>query len=656
MPTGMVIDVIRTLVSDADPEPDGKLVTRFAESHDPAAFAELVRRHGPAVFGVCRRVLGHAQDAEDAFQAVWLVLARRAADVRPPGAVGPWLYGVAVRTATRARALAMKRRQRQLAAAKPEAFEDAPTAADLGPVLDEELARLPERYRRAVVACDLNGRSRSQAARELGWPEGTVAARVAKGRELLAARLRRRGVTLSSEALAVVLSSAARAELPPSLASNAVAAALEFASGAASASVPPVSIVLAEGVMRAMSASRWKLPAVVLMVAGLAAGGAVLAASAGPPEKPRDPDPVQPPVVAKAAPVPAEKRPTVLRDHGDLVFSVAFAPDGKRFATGGAGGLVIAWDAAGPKKVWEARLAAPGATAVAYSPDGEFVAATHTDGVFLLNAATGQTVHKIEERGSAPHAVAFSPETAGVRGVRFRKLAFGNGRTYFVKQWTDKPGTDSGTIQFSGSPEFLACNSRLTAPLAFAPDGQRLLVTRHENVDGKYPVWMWSAGSGVPNKLLSAHTRPVSAVAWARDGARIVTASVDGDLIAWDAESAERKWREKAADQFMSAVAISPDGELVAAAGQRVDKTGRPVSEVRLFAADTGRAVGTVGGFPDGGEITAVAFSPDGTTLVVTSGGLNVPHDMTAEERKRRGEVRVWNLAEAVKSPGRRGG
>src|SRR5262245_12351158 len=155
MPTDMVIDAIRSLAADAEREPDGELVTRFAETRDADAFSELVRRHGPTVFGVCRRVLGHAQDAEDAFQAVWLVLARRAGDILPPGAVGPWLYGVAVRTATKARTLAMKRRHRQLAAARPEAVEDAPVRSDLGPVLDEELAALPERYRRAVVACDL---------------------------------------------------------------------------------------------------------------------------------------------------------------------------------------------------------------------------------------------------------------------------------------------------------------------------------------------------------------------------------------------------------------------------------------------------------------------------------------------------------------------
>ena len=353
MPTGMVIDVIRSLASDPDREPDGELVRRFAEARDPAAFAELVRRHGPTVFGVCRRILGHAQDAEDAFQAVWLVLARRAADVRPPGAVGPWLYGVAVRTATKARALAMKRRHRQLAAARPEAVEDAPAAADLGPVLDEELARLPERFRRAVVACDLNGRSRSQAARDLGWPEGTVAARVAKGRELLAARLRRRGVTLSSAALAAVLASAAQAELPPTLAANAVAAALEFASGAASASVPPVSITLAEGVMRGMIAGKFTLWAVGVLTAVALAGGAVLTAYPGTSASPDErPVPGATPGQAKRG-GDARKDAKVLDLPGWLAGSVAYSPNGKQLAVGGSGGRVKVYDTANYRELWE---------------------------------------------------------------------------------------------------------------------------------------------------------------------------------------------------------------------------------------------------------------------------------------------------------------
>jgi RNA polymerase sigma factor (sigma-70 family) len=660
MPTGMVIDVLRSLASGPDREPDGELVARFAQSRDPAAFAELVRRHGPTVFGVCRRVLGHAQDAEDAFQAVWLVLARRAADVRPPGAVGPWLYGVAVRTATKARALAMTRRHRQLAAARPEAVEDAPAAADLGPVLDEELAKLPERYRRAVVACDLNGRSRSQAARDLGWPEGTVAARVAKGRELLAARLRRRGVTLSSAALAAALASAARADLPPALAANAVAAALEFAAGAASAAVPPVSITLAEGVMRAMSMSRWKLPAVVLMTAGLAAGGAVLAATAGPPEKPRDPDPVRPPAVAKAAPVPAEKGPTVLKEHGDLVYSVAVHPLGKTIASGGADGRVIVRDAASLKKLWTAKLANPGVTAVAYSADGGLIAATHKDGVTLLDAATGKAVREIEEKGSDPHAVAFTPTTDAVQGVRLHKLVFANGRTTFVQSWAE--GAAPGTVRFEAGPGFQGGDGRPGAPLAFSPDGQRVLMTRHGREGGKFSVWAWSAGSGVPNALLSAHTAPVYAAAWSTDGKRVATAGADGRVIVWDVKEGDTKDGltftearrfEMPEGTVIYSLAFSPDGKTLAAggyrAGERREAGDKPVMEVthQVWRWDlaANKPLAALRGLPDE-AVCSLVFSPDGKMLIAATGNPFHPRHPsdTQEERARRGGVHVWRL------------
>jgi RNA polymerase sigma factor (sigma-70 family) len=645
MPTGMVIDVLRSLASDPDREPDGELVTRFAQSRDPAAFAELVRRHGPTIFGVCRRVLGHAQDAEDAFQAVWLVLARRAADVRPPGAVGPWLYGVAVRTATKARALAMKRRHRQLAAAKPEAVEDAPAAADLGPVLDEELARLPERYRRAVVACDLNGRSRSQAARDLGWPEGTVAARVAKGRELLAARLRRRGVTLSSAALAAVLASAARADLPPALAANAVAAALEFAAGSASASVPPVSVVLAEGVMRAMSASRWKLPAVVLMTAGLAAGGAVLAATAGPPATPRDPDPVRPTAVAKAAPVPTGptwREQKVLDHPGWLVGSVAYSPDGKTLVVGGTGGKVAAYDAAELRRRWDADVGGD-FTAVAVAPDGKSVAATFTDGVRFLDAASGKVGDTLEEKGSNPRVVAFFPEQpVGDTGLTAKKVIFGNLHQYFVKTWIQWPNVSGSGLTYM--PAEKAPPDPHAVPLAVDPAGKRAVTNGPIDRDtGKSVFWAWSAGSGEANHVFGGHTAPVLAAAWSKDGKTIVSGDARGTVIVWDAETFQEKGRTALSGR-VAAVAVSTDGTWAAAAvageaqvfWQNV-YVWRPTA---LRATDFPTKLSYHGGGGPFEGTAGLAFAPDGKTLAAAFCNVD---DLT-KLGVLVGKVRVWEL------------
>src|SRR5262245_56233695 len=180
----------RAAARESDGATDGELLEQFLAARDGAAFEVLVRRHGPMVLGVCRRVLGNEHDAEDAFQATFLVLARRGDAVRPASKVGSWLYGVAYRTALEARRMAARRRRKE-ACAVPRS-EAAPDAADdLRPVLDRELSGLPDRYRAPLVLCDLEGSTRKEAARRLGWAEGTVSSRLSRGRQLLARRLRR---------------------------------------------------------------------------------------------------------------------------------------------------------------------------------------------------------------------------------------------------------------------------------------------------------------------------------------------------------------------------------------------------------------------------------------------------------------------------------
>src|SRR5438045_3419938 len=154
MPTARAADLAAVLRRAAQPDAgptDGQLLTRFVAGRDEAAFTALVRRHGPMVWGVCRRALGH-HDAEDAFQATFLVLARRAASVHPPGAVANWLFGVARRTTLKARAGSARRAAREtLAARVPDLITGAGASDDLRPVLDRELGRLPARYRLAIV-------------------------------------------------------------------------------------------------------------------------------------------------------------------------------------------------------------------------------------------------------------------------------------------------------------------------------------------------------------------------------------------------------------------------------------------------------------------------------------------------------------------------
>ncbi|HKI38152.1 MAG TPA: sigma-70 family RNA polymerase sigma factor [Gemmataceae bacterium] len=176
--------------------PDAELLRRFAADRGEEAFALLVKRHGPLVLSVCRRVLGTDQDAEDAFQATFLVLARKAATIRDPGLLGNWLYGVASRIARKARASQRKRQDREKLVRTLPSPQVPPAGAgdDLGSVLDEELRRLPEKYRAAVGLCYLEGKTNAEAASLLRWPTGTLKGRLARARDLLRGRLVRRGL------------------------------------------------------------------------------------------------------------------------------------------------------------------------------------------------------------------------------------------------------------------------------------------------------------------------------------------------------------------------------------------------------------------------------------------------------------------------------
>jgi RNA polymerase sigma-70 factor (ECF subfamily) len=269
-----VVQFLRRAVTPTGSEEDGELLRRFITAGEEAAFAGLVRRHGAMVFGVCRRLLNDIHDAEDAFQATFLVLARRAASIRKPDAVASWLYGVAYRVARRAR---MARRTCPLTdAVEPISSADPVAEAswrELRPVIDEELNRLPEKYRAPLVLCYLEGRTNEEAARLLGWTKGTVSGRLARARDLLRPRLARRGLALPVGGVAAVLAHAEGA--PAALLETTVKTAL-----AGSASVP--ATVLAEGVMRAMFVKKMTTLAAVVLTLGLAGAGIGLLRQPGP--------------------------------------------------------------------------------------------------------------------------------------------------------------------------------------------------------------------------------------------------------------------------------------------------------------------------------------------------------------------------------------
>jgi RNA polymerase sigma factor (sigma-70 family) len=275
---------------------DGQLLGRFVATRDELSFAAIVRRHGPMVFGVCRRILHDFHDAEDAFQATFLVLARKAPAVVVGESLACWLYGVAYRTALEAQAMSARRRTHEkLVSTLPHPAVMPAEAKDWRPLLDRELNLLPEKYRAAIVLCDLEGRPRREAARLLGISGGTLSSRLARARSLLAKRLARCGVALSAGAPAVVIGDGeVSAALPAALIlSTARAAALVAAGRVAAVSTP--AVLLMKGVMTAMLMKKLRLAVgtVVLVVALGAAGigcqatGGWGAANAAPLDKPR---------------------------------------------------------------------------------------------------------------------------------------------------------------------------------------------------------------------------------------------------------------------------------------------------------------------------------------------------------------------------------
>jgi RNA polymerase sigma factor (sigma-70 family) len=267
-------------LADEGQHSDAQLLERFLSARDEAAFAALVRRHGPMVLGVCRRVLQDYHDAEDAFQAAFLVLARKAASVRHE-ALGSWLYTVAYHAALAARAARARRHARERQVEEmPHPEVPPPEAQDWRPLLDRELHKLPEKYRAALVVCDLQGKTRKEAAQELGLAEGTVSSRLATARGMLARRLSRRGLSLSGAALAVGLAPRTTAAVPGALVNSTVQAAALVAAGQMAAVATPAAGLM-KGVLKAMLLTKLKLVIATAMITAVLGAGGLVYRSAG---------------------------------------------------------------------------------------------------------------------------------------------------------------------------------------------------------------------------------------------------------------------------------------------------------------------------------------------------------------------------------------
>lgn len=284
---------------------DGQLLERFALQNDEAAFEALMEQHGPMVWGLCQRILRDRQHAEDAFQATFLILSRKAGSIRRSDSVAGWLYRVAYRVALELKSKVSRRQthERGIEDMPPHAdgekrdredslqqwaaanHADAEPAADMArrelqAVLDDELNWLPEKYRTPLVLCYWEGKTNEEAARQLGCPVGTISARLTRGRERLRTRLTHRGIALSVTALTALLQqNALSAAVPAAVVDSTIKAALLFAAGKAAAGVVSrQAVALAEGVVQSMSLTKVKVAASFLLGLGILAGGGTVLA------------------------------------------------------------------------------------------------------------------------------------------------------------------------------------------------------------------------------------------------------------------------------------------------------------------------------------------------------------------------------------------
>jgi RNA polymerase sigma factor (sigma-70 family) len=592
MATGEMSSVVwhlrrAALLPDGGGMTDGQLLECFLTRQDGTAFEALVRRHGPMVLGVCRRVLRNTHDAEDAFQATFVVLVRKAASLRQPELVGNWLYGAAYRAALEAKAASASRRARERQVRQmPERETNTETDVwhDLRPLLDQELNRLPDKYRAPVVFCHLEGRKRKEVARQLGIPEGTLSSRLATARRMLARHLVRHGLTLSAGALAIALSQqAALARVPSSLVLSTVQSATLVAAGSAATAgaISANAAAVAEGVMKAMFVIQLKRAVGFVLMLGVVLAGAGLtyrAVAAGQASDKKV-------VIPKLA--PAEEVGEVRRfdGHPDWVYTVALSPDGRRALSGSTSeadndGVVRLWDVQTGKELRRLEGHTAGVMAVAFSPDGKRAASASDDkSVRLWDLGTGKGVKRFEGHTEQVGGVAFSPSGKQIASCGWDKT---------VRLWDVETGNELKS--FEGHTEAVRT-------VAFSRDGKRLLSGGFDAT-----VRLWDVEGGTEIRTFEGHTDGVQCVAFSRDGRRALSCGLDRTIRLWNVDGGNKYCVFTGHTDAVTAVAFSADGKRMLSSSW--DQT------VRLWDVESGEVLHSFAGHE--AEVQSAVFSPDG--------------------------------------------
>ncbi|HKB04258.1 MAG TPA: sigma-70 family RNA polymerase sigma factor [Gemmataceae bacterium] len=546
---------------------DGQLLDRFLHHRDESAFAALVERHGPMILGVCRRALGNSADAEDAFQATFIVLMRRAESLAGRPVVGDWLHGVARRTALKARTAAARRRARERTATGPARTPEEPRN-DWLPLLDQELARLPEKYRQPIVLCDLEGQTRDEAARQLGWPAGTVGGRLARGRQLLAKRLIR-------ASLVVTGGLATEAGLSPPLVAATVRAAISGQSTAA-------ALTLAEAVTRSLGATRAKVVAVSTAAALLGIG--VAAFGLGPGMPPSGPSPEKPPPVAA-------RFDSIL---GTWQVREAHA-NGKHQS-----------DDVSPDQVWEIT---DGKVVIQY-PSGERAEwefthdATATPRTIDMKQTggrlAGQSALGLYERKGESLRIGFNRGTGGGRPARLDLNALDErGGRFYVLGPVLKPEENPTAAGARAGRPYLA-HMGMVDSAAFSPD-DNILATGGSDQFAR----LWDPSTGRQLQALR-HFGWVRTLVWAPDGKTLYTGSDGQGVRQWDVGTGKEVGRFGQSDGMVTALALTRDGKTLAYVEESLTVVVRDIPggrELFRFSADE--------------RAYRLAFSPDGKTLAV---------------------------------------
>jgi RNA polymerase sigma factor (sigma-70 family) len=581
---------------------DRQLLERFTADRDEAAFAALVRRHGGLVFGVCRRLLGDAHDAEDAFQATFLVLAKKAGSIRQREYVAGWLHGVATRLARKARAQRVRRHFPEAPGPVPAPdVASAVAGAEACRLLDEELGRLPAHYRLPLVLCYLEGKSRREAALALGCSEGAVKGKLERGRELLRARLVRRGVALVPAGLAASLDGQAGAAAPAAW----LAAAVRAASGEGG-TVSALAAALAAGLLR----TRSRTLAATLLLVGLATAAAVplvrqaretvpgaenhpgaLAVAdtdrlplrapvlfVGFAQRGKTP-PARPGWTAYCATCHAESSPPAAGSLGPELCSpdrvcAALAPDGFLLAAAGTDGRVRLWDLTAGRSWRRLEIRAPGEVSVlAFTPDGRHLAACDaTAGVRLWDVATGREVCRLGADRAAGgcagrgDAIVFSPD--GGLLATGSTVATDDTTTGVIRLWDVRGGEEIRQIR-GRAPD--------SSALAFTPDGRLLAWPA---ADGTVRLEETVTGEEL-RRLALPEARAPADLTFAPDGKVLAAWSRDGAVRLWDVAAGREVRRLAGPAAAAAGLAFSPDGRFLAVADA--------VGGARLWDVATGR-------------------------------------------------------------------